>query len=58
MEVPRAKYPKLGVFLHPEVLKKVEKRAKAEKVSMTRFVETLVMDAVGDSVGHGRRKAS
>ena len=46
--VRRAKFPKLGVFLHPEVLKQLEKRCKdLGERSMTRFTEKLIHRELG-----------
>lgn len=43
-EIPRKKWPKLGVFLPPPILKKLAKRTKQAGVrSMTRYVEALVV---------------
>ncbi len=52
MKIPRSEWPRLGVFFHPDIMKKVEKGAKSSKTSMTRFVERIVVNTLE------KRKAS
>ncbi len=46
MDIPRADWPKQGVFIHPDMLPILKKRANDADVSVTIFIEQILVNFI------------